>query len=219
MHVRHIQDHSCTTIQKIAEWLTFGSPHRFHNMKLNHEHHSSNNDCSQGCLWNVIEIWSEKLEGEDHNETCNKFERNITVNKLIPCSRYWISFIMRIQSAELRNSYMKSKSEPMWHLLKNKQEFKAKGVWITYRCRHHQMLFQHHWHGLQLHVTVSQTLAWNWQRRTECCTCLLQSFPGLHLWPFLPLQQNKHDTEVYLILNLQLLWDMTLLSQKYFPTF
>jgi hypothetical protein len=56
-------------------------------MKFNHEHHGSNNDCSQGCLWNVKEIWSEILEGEDHKETCNKFERNITLNKPIPCSR------------------------------------------------------------------------------------------------------------------------------------
>jgi hypothetical protein len=52
-------------------------------MKLNHEHHSSDDDCSQGCLWNVIKIWSEILKRKYHNDTCNKFERNISANTLL----------------------------------------------------------------------------------------------------------------------------------------
>ena len=56
--------------------LTFRSPHRLYYLEFDHEYDGSNNNGGQGGFRYILKVWGQKLQRENHNDTCEEGKRN-----------------------------------------------------------------------------------------------------------------------------------------------
>jgi hypothetical protein len=80
-------------------FLTLGLPHGFDDVKFHHEDDSRNDDRSEGCTRNKVEVRGEKLQRENHKHAWNIIRANLNSIILNKNITYFIELKHTIQIA------------------------------------------------------------------------------------------------------------------------